>query len=181
MKRYSIFIFAILITLLATESCKKDLGNTSIELSIFSSEKSENQVVNLEILGLEIHYVEGKEKNKWIEIPMDTLKLDISEISMTTANKLGSVSDIAVGRVDKIRLKIGTNHMVLSNGTLFPLSIENVTNDYATLSCNVYMKKDKLYTYFLDFNAKKSVTGNEAEGFILNPILILANVYENEL
>lgn len=179
MLRYSIFFLATLTCMLISTACKKDLGNSSFTISLFSSQKEENKLVHVEILGAEIHFVEGELKNKWFEIPMDTAKLDISEIQQASAFQLGKLNEVPVGRVDKIRLKIGTEHTVNYNGSTYPLSIQNVTNDYATLNCNVYMKKDKLYTYFIDLNAKQSVTGNEMSGFILNPIVVLANVYEN--
>lgn len=84
---------------------------------------------------------------------------------------LADDADVPPGKVDQMRLVLGTNNSVVIDGASFELRTPSYTQTGLTFDMNVFLKSNKKYEALIDFDAHQSIVSEGVGAFILKPTI----------
>jgi hypothetical protein len=199
-KNYLIaFVATALLAVITMFSCKKESpgienpkeGKTELTMRL-TDDPSEYDAVFIDIKSVEID-MEGKST-----VTLVPLRPGIYDL-MKFRNGIDTLlikSDVEPGKINQIRLLLGSNNSVVVDGQSYPLNTPSAQESGLKLNLNEELVANTPYTMWLDFDAGKSIvkTGNgkynlkpvvrayavatdgRIEGYVL-PGIALATVY----
>lgn len=80
-------------------------------------------------------------------------------------------AEIPTGRLHQIRLVLGTNNSIVSNGTIYQLETPSSMQSGLKLNVQHDVTGGILYTMLLDFDAGRSIVTSGGGKFILKPVI----------
>lgn len=75
------------------------------------------------------------------------------------------------GRLNQIRLILGSNNEVMVNGTVHPLQTPSAQQSGLKLNVQQELAAGVTYDFWLDFDAQRSIVATGGGGFILKPVI----------
>ena len=175
MKKISIWLFALSIIALMTQSCKKEESGSSTtptkfaNLKIYLTDAPANvyQQVNVEVLQVEIHSTGGG----WQTLPI--LNPAVYNL-LDYTNGLDTLilnDSLPVGKISQIRLILGSNNTIMVDSVVYPLSTPSAEQSGLKLQIHQDLEANITYAITLDFDVAKSVhkTGNGT--YKLKPVI----------
>jgi Domain of unknown function (DUF4382) len=179
--RKLLFIFASL-SILFVYACKKEetaASEPTLELRLTDG-PGDYESVNIDVIGAEVHVNKDTGKTEsWLPISIKPGVYDILKLSNGVDTLLGSVK-LPLADIKEIRLKLGTNNTVKTNGQTFVLTIPSGGDSGLKLKFEKKIVAGISYKVTLDFDAAKSIK-EESKGsnFKLRPVLRLITEANN--
>lgn len=84
--------------------------------------------------------------------------------------------DLAAGKVEQIRLILGSNNSVVVNGTTYPLSTPSAQQSGLKLQVHQTFEPGVEYAILLDFDANQSIVTQGNGGYSLKPVIRTVDV-----
>lgn len=125
------------------------------------------EAVYVDVQGVEVNH----ETKGWITLniakpgPYNLLDL------RNGTDALLCTSDIPAGRINQVRLILGSNNTVKVKGVTYPLDAPSAEQSGLKLNLNADLVADASYSFWLDFDAGKSVVETGAGAYKLKPLL----------
>lgn len=159
-------------TITVFTACKKDPAQTGEMTVLMTDAPGDFKEVNVEILGVEIHYNDGDTVNGWVSLPTKAGIYDLLTLQDSVTALLASGTNMKVGKVNQMRLILGNNNTVVidSIGT-FPLTIPSGQNTGLKLNINENIPIDMKLQITLDFDAKASIIKTGSDEYKLKPVI----------
>ncbi len=127
--------------------------------------------VTVNVVRLEIHKNGSDSTSGWQLLSDSAQTVNLLDLT-NGKNKLLATKDLDPGTYSQIRLILGTNNTVTSDGNDYALTIPSSTQTGIKINANITVNAGDTYNILLDFNAAQSIhkTGNGR--FMMNPLFI---------
>lgn len=125
--------------------------------------------VNVEIIGVEIHY-SGHDSAKWIALPTNQSIYDLLLLQNDITTVLTGSEQISPGKVTQMRLILGENNSVMVDSLMYPLKTPSAQQSGLKINLNHTFLAGKNYEILVDFDANKSVVESDSGKYILKPV-----------
>lgn len=112
----------------------------------------------------------SEQQEEWQTISTQPMRVDLLKLDNGADTLLGT-AQLETGTYNQLRMVLGTNNEVISDGTSYTLTIPSGQESGYKVNLNADVVDDSTVTKIIDFDAARSiaVTGNEQ--YILNPVL----------
>lgn len=166
-------LFALgVIASFSLNSCKKnDESKTPLTHSQVSFRLTDApgayEAVYIDVQGVEVNH----ETKGWITLKVDKPgRYNLLDLRNGT-DALLCTSDIPVGRINQVRLILGSANSVQVKGKEYPLDAPSAEQSGLKLNLNQELTADASYSFWLDFDAGKSVVETGSGSYKLKPLL----------
>ena len=159
-------------------SCAKNeassTGKARLQVAL-TDEPGNYDVVNIEVQDVRINYSSDSVKG-WVSLPgVKTGNYDILRLANGKDTLLAN-AEIQTGRIQQIRLILGSNNFVKLNGQTYNLKTPSAQQSGLKIKINQDVNGGITYKLLLDFDASRSIvqTGNgnnNNEKYILKPVI----------
>ncbi len=169
MKKTLFFALAVFASFSMT-SCKKDSEGTARLQVRLTDAPGDYEAVHVDIKGIEINSGEGD--NGWVALKnIHTGVYDLLKLTGGLDTLLAS-EELPAGHISQIRLILGENNTVKTNGQVFALKTPSAQQSGLKLKVNATLTEGITYTILLDFDAARSVVSAGNSGnFNLKPVI----------
>ncbi len=170
--RKLLFAFTAM-SILLVFACKKDeatANEPTLELSLTDG-PGDFEAVLIDVIGAEVHINKDTGKTgSWLPLTIKPGIYDILKLSNGVDTTLGATK-LPLGDIKEIRLKLGTNNSVKTNGQTYVLTIPSGGESGLKIKFEKKMLAGISYKVKLDFDAAKSIKEESKGGFKLRPVL----------
>ena len=170
--RKLLFAFTAMAILLVF-ACKKDdvtANDPTLELSLTDG-PGDFEAVLIDVIGAEVHVNKDTGKTEsWVPLVIKPGIYDILKLSNGTDTVLGSTK-LPLADIKEIRLKLGTNNSVKTNGQTYVLTIPSGGESGLKIKFEKKILAGISYKVKLDFDAAKSIKEESKGGFKMRPVL----------
>lgn len=80
-------------------------------------------------------------------------------------------ASLPAGKIGQIRLVLGANNSVVVNGTSYPLNTPSAQESGLKLNLHNVLEANGAYTFWIDFDAAKSIVTTGNGGYKLKPVI----------
>lgn len=87
------------------------------------------------------------------------------------ADALVCESDVPIGHISQMRLVLGNQNSVVIKDVVYPLSTPSAMQSGLKLNVQQNLDVDSSYTFWLDFDAQKSIVENGKDDYSLKPVI----------
>lgn len=108
-------------------------------------------------------------------ISKEARQIDLLSLKENAAQLIGEVQ-IPAGEYEQIRLVLGENSKIVSNGETHPLKVPSGSESGLKLSGSFMLRGGRITEILLDFSAERSVQFNKGQGFLLQPVIKVSSV-----
>lgn len=153
-------------------SCKKNdesksLVTTSQMSFRLTDAPGAYEAVYIDVQGIEVNH----ETKGWISLNVDKPgRYNLLDLR-NGADVLLCQSDVPSGKVNQVRLILGSNNSVKVKGKEYPLDAPSAEQSGLKLNLMQDLKADASYSFWLDFDAGKSVVETGSGSYKLKPLL----------
>jgi len=152
-------------------SCNNDSGQTARVVVTLTDSPGDYDAVNIDVIGLEVHANQGEQQNGWISLNTNAAVYDLLLLTNGTEALLAD-TEFPTGKISQLRLILGDNNTLLTEGNTFPLTIPSGQESGLKLIINETLEEGITYTIKLDFDAARSVVKAGTLGkFNLKPVI----------
>lgn len=174
--KYLAGILAITLIVLAFEGCNKD-GGTSRMYVKMKDVPGPYQQVNVDIKRVDIHYADSdKGSGGWVSLPTNAGVYDLLTLQNNVTVVLTNPDDIPAGKVEQMRLILGSNNSLMIDSLMFPLTAPSSENTGLKFNLNFDFIEDKSYEVKIDFDASMSIVLNGHGGYSLKPVIKVESI-----
>lgn len=124
----------------------------------------------MDIKGIEIN--SGDQDNGWVALK--SIRPGVYDLLKLTGglDTLLASEELPAGRISQIRLLLGENNSVKTNGQVYPLKTPSAQQSGLKLKVNATLTEGITYTILLDFDAARSVvSAGNSGGYNLKPVI----------
>lgn len=172
-----IMIVALALISLIT-ACNKD-GGTSRMYVKMKDAPGDFQQVNVEVIGVEVHYSNDSEGNEgWVSLPTNAGVYDLIQLQNNITAVLTDPTDIPAGSVTQMRLILGANNSVMVDSTVLFLATPSAQNTGLKFNLNTNFHEDHSYEVLIDFDAAASIVLEGNGSFSLKPVIKVESITE---
>lgn len=174
--KFLIGILAIGLIVGGIEGCSKD-GGTSRMYVRMKDVPGPFQQVNVDIKRVDIHYSDtDKGSNGWVSLPTNAGVYDLLTLQNNVTVVLTNPDDIPAGKVQQMRLILGSTNSVMIDSLMFPLSAPSSENTGLKFNLDFDFIKDKSYEVKIDFDAQHSIVLDGHGGYSLKPVIKVESI-----
>lgn len=164
---------AVMITALSllVISCDKNDSNGKARLQVYlTDDPGDYEEVLIDVQDIKVNY-STHENDGWISLEnvnrgtYDVLKLVNDQDTLLADAELNS------GRIEQIRLVLGPNNFVKTNGKLFKLDAPSSQQSGLKLNLHQDVNGDMVYKLLLDFDVAKSIHTTGSGKYMLKPVI----------
>jgi hypothetical protein len=165
------YLFACLLFTLSLGSCSNKDSDEKARLEIrLTDDPAAYDAVFIDIKDVQIN-VSGDDDNGWQSVA-GVQKGIINLLDLVNdKDTLLCKAEIPSGKLHQIRLVLGTNNTIVSNGTTYQLETPSAMQSGLKLNVQQNVTGGILYTMLLDFDAARSVVNTGGGKFILKPVI----------
>ena len=172
MRTKLITLLAIMATIIFFSCNKEDkISNNKARLQVaLTDDPGDFQAVFIDVKDIKINYSTDTSSGWQSLANVNTGQYDLLKLVNDDDTVLAS-ADISTGRVEQIRLVLGTENFVKINGQLIKLETPSAEQSGLKLNIHQDVKAGILYKLLLDFDVAKSIhkTGNGK--YMLKPVI----------
>jgi hypothetical protein len=132
------------------------------------------QEVNVEIKEIQVNYLDSG----WVVLGTGAGVYDLLKLQDEVTAPLVEGQDIPVGKMNKMRLILGSNNTVMVDSVYSPLATTSAENTGLKMKTDTKIKADQEYEILFDFDAEKSVDIQGNGSYSLKPSLKTLSVLE---
>ena len=168
MKRFMKSGIAIVLAGLALlyTSCSND-GTTRLEVRLTDS-PGNYQEVNIDIQSVQVNSSEGN--SGWVSLNIEEGVYDILKLTNGIDTLLGSI-ELPAGKIEQIRLVLGSNNSVKIDGQTIDLSTPSAQQSGLKLNLHANLTEGVTYKILLDFDAARSIVAKGNGTYGLKPVI----------
>ncbi|HEY1038213.1 MAG TPA: DUF4382 domain-containing protein [Bacteroidia bacterium] len=153
-------------------SCKKDKPGESRMTLQMTDAPADYLAVNVEIVGASVHLVnEG-----WVDVPVTTGVYNLLTLQNDVTATLAPNVSIPLGRVNQMRLHIGTNNSIVTANGTYGLKIPSGEESGIKINLNEDFLDHQHTFIVLDFDARASVVENGNNSYSLKPVIKIKSI-----
>lgn len=173
MKRtYAICLLA-LFALLVLPACKKKSGNGYLTVKM-TDDPADYDSVNVEIIGTEIHY--SGPNSGWTTLPTVSGIYNLLDLQNNVTTILVNPYVLPEGKVQQMRLILGTQNSVVVDSVSYPLELSSQTQNGIKIQLNTTINSGDSLEILLDFDAHESVVEQGNNVYKLKPVVDLEGI-----
>ena len=168
MKRLLVLTFALSTMLF---SCSKDkkigtpAGKAHVDMYLTDG-PGNYDAINLDIQGVEMT-VAG---TAVINFPITAGIYNLLDFKNGLDTFLGT-ADVPAGKIQQIRLVLGSNNTIVENGVSYPLTTPSGQTSGIKLNFHTTLAADSAYKIWIDFDAAKSIHQTGSGNYMLKPVI----------
>jgi hypothetical protein len=159
-----VFVFALLVSI-AFIACKKESGTSTLRVRLTDAPASWEEV-NIDLKEVKVNF--NNDTAGWVSLETKDTIYNLLGLQ-NGLDTLIAQGTFPTNTVNEIRLVLGDNNTIKSNGQIYPLTIPSGST--SGLKIKVHKKLDEtIETVVLDFDAGASVT-EEQGSYKLRPVI----------
>ncbi len=154
-------------------SCNNDSSQTARIIVTLTDSPGDYDAVNIDVIGLEVHASQGEQQSGWTSLNTNSAVYDLLQLTNGTEALLAD-TEFPTGKISQLRLVLGDNNTVLTEGNELPLALTVPSGQESGLKLliNETLEAGITYTFKLDFDAARSVVKAGTSGkFNLKPVI----------
>jgi hypothetical protein len=160
--------FACIVTFFfACESDEKKNAKLQVWLT---DAPGDYQEVKIDVQGVEIHASENDDGKGWTSVNVKTGIYDLLELTNGLDTLLGEV-ELPAGKISQIRLKLGDNNSLVTDGQTFDLSTPSAQQSGLKLQIHQTLEEGITYKILLDFDVARSIVKTGNGNYKLKPVI----------
>lgn len=156
----------LLFTVVLFCSCSSD-DTARLEVRLTDS-PGDYEEVNIDVQGVEVNGSNGN--SGWVSLDIEEGIYDILKLTNGIDTLLGSV-ELPAGRLQQIRLILGSENSVKINGQTFDLGTPSGQQSGLKLNLHANLMEGITYTILLDFDAARSIVDRGNGTYSLKPVI----------
>lgn len=172
MKKLFLPVVLLCAAIFSFQSCKKDDDNPNNSGTAKVSMRLTDGPANYDHVYIDIQQVvvtmEGSAAVT--VVPIRPGIYDLLDFS-NGADTLLAEANVPAGKVSQIRLVLGENNSVVVDGTSYPMSTPSAQESGLKLNLKETLEAGGSYTFWLDFDAGKSIVQTGNGGYKLKPVI----------
>lgn len=174
-KLTSLFLAVVAVTTFSSCSEDDDQNGNSAQLAIYMTDApGDYDEVWVNVTDVQIKTDASATDEGWTSVGnVKTGRYDLLSLTGGVTQLLADVN-VPAGPLGQIRLVLGNDNTVVSNGETFDLSTPSAQQSGLKLQVNQNLEAGKRYEFLLDFNVDESIVRQGNGGFILKPVIRLA-------
>lgn len=171
-------LFLGLLALLST-GCKKDKADTAAMEVMMTDAPAEFLNVYVDVKEVRIRYVtndtnDTSSTSGWVTLNTNAQVYDLLELRNDLTVALANKMDLPVGRVNQIRLVLGSNNYVVTKDSIaFPLVIPSSSESGLKIQTNILLEAGTTTVIVVDFDAEASVREQVGGYYRMSPVIHL--------
>lgn len=169
--KFLLFLFVCSLFTVSLSSCSNKDSDEKAKLEIrLTDDPAAYEAVYIDIKDVQIN-VTGDDDKGWQSVA-NVQKGIINLLDLVNdKDTLLCKADIPSGKLHQIRLVLGTNNSIVSNGVTYQLETPSAEQSGLKLNVQQNVTGGILYTILLDFDAGRSVVTSGSGKFILKPVI----------
>jgi len=161
----AIFPLSLILLSVAVFSCTKSSDKSSVEIKLTDGPGPYSEV-NIDIQGIEI----TGDSISTVMLDVTPAIVNLLDFSNGVDTLIGTGS-LEPGKVEQIRLILGSNNTVRVDGVTYPLSTPSAEQSGLKLQIHQTFEAGVKYSILLDFDANKSIVETGNGTFKLKPVI----------
>src|SRR5688572_26730265 len=151
-------------------ACESD-EKTNAKLQVWLTDApGDYQEVKIDVQGVEIHASENDDGKGWTSVNVKTGIYDLLELTNGLDTLLGEV-ELPAGKISQIRLKLGDNNSLVTDGQTFDLSTPSAQQSGLKLQIHQTLEEGITYKILLDFDVARSIVKTGNGNYKLKPVI----------
>ncbi len=151
---------------LVYSSCSKDSA-ARLEVRLTDS-PGDYEEVNIDIQEVNVNSSDGN--SGWISMDIEGGTFNILELTNGIDTLLGAI-ELPAGKIEQIRLVLGSNNSVKVDGQTFDLSTPSAQQSGLKLNLHAELTEGITYKILLDFDAARSIVARGNGTYSLKPVI----------
>ena len=154
-------------------SCSKDDENKNVsKLSLYLTDDPANyQQVNIDVQSIQVKFSDADGEEGWVTLnPVKKGVYNLLDFS-NGMDTLLTTAELPAGKLQQIRLVLGSNNTVKVDGTTHNLTTPSAQQSGLKLKVNADLVEGIEYKMWLDFDAGKSIVTTGSNKYILKPVI----------
>ena len=167
---------AAFLILIGVAACKKN--NETAHMTVkMTDEPGDYDTVNVEILEVQVHYSNDEDdESGWVTLATEVGNYDLLLLQDGVTTILSEDVEIPVGKLQQMRLILGSNNYVVIEEEIFPLALSSQDKTGLKLNLNTTVAADDEIEITFDFDADKSINETGSGTYKLKPVLKVVEV-----
>ena len=157
-------IASIVLVAFLISACSDDQKNARVEVRLTDA-PGDYEEVNIDIQDVEVNANDG-----WRSLDIIPGVYNLLELTNGLDSLLGSV-EVPEGEISQIRLVLGDNNSIKTDGQVFDLSTPSAQQSGLKLNVHETLQGGITYRFLLDFDAAKSIVKTGNGSFKLKPVI----------
>ncbi len=179
MKTTGKFLVALLSLIILLVACNKK-GQTGTMTVKMKDNPVEFEAVYVEVLRVEVqHSNSSGGSSGWINLETEAGIYNLLELQNGLTATLSENVTLPVGRVNQMRLILGSQNSVQVEGQAFPLLLSSQDETGLKFNLNANINADQNVEVLFDFDAEKSIVIEGTGSFRLKPVIKVESVIYN--
>lgn len=173
----------VLLTVLVTvfAACRKEDDESRMMVKMKDSagefeQPGDFQEVNVDVIGVEIHYSSGDDGSGWVSLRTNKGIYNLLELQNNLFAVLAQPTDVPAGKVDQMRLKLGSDNTIKVDGVVHALSTPSAQQSGLKFNLNSTLAADVTYEVLIDFDSQKSIVLDGSGSYSLKPVIKVESI-----
>lgn len=164
-----LLLFATSLTLALFSCQKNDSGKARIQVALTDGPGNYDEV-NIDVQDIRINYSNDDDKG-WVSLDgVKTGNYDVLKLANGKDTLLAD-AQINTGRIQQIRLVLGSNNFVRLNGQRYDLQTPSAQQSGLKLNIHQDVNEGILYKLVMDFDASRSIVETGNKKYNLKPVI----------
>lgn len=170
MKKFLVvFFMATAVLISCNDDSEKGTGTLKVSLT---DAPGDYEAVLVDLQGLRINTSpDSLTESGWQDLTLDTMG-QIDLLKLTDGNSiLLTEEELPVGRINQMRMILGTNNEIVVNGDTLDLETPSAQQSGLKFNIHADIQEGQTYSMTLDFDAEKSVVDKGDGTYSLKPVI----------
>ena len=177
MKSFIIKSFAAICIIATVVSCNKSSKTAVLAISM-TDQPVDFDSVNVEITDVQIHFSQGDSANPsdWASLATNAGVYNLLELQNGVTAALTNPDDIPVGKLQQMRLILGSNNYVVIDSVVHPLEISSQDKTGIKINLKTEVTANDSIEILIDFDASQSIIEKGTGQFMLKPVIKVEDI-----
>lgn len=172
MKKFIFLAAAILVSAAFFAGCNKDDNNGSTRMQVYLTDgPAAFDAVYIDIKDVQVKYSTEESESGWQSLNLGRVGVYNLLDFRNGYDTLLAVATVPSGRINQIRLLLGTNNSVVLNGVAYPLTTPSGQESGVKLNIHADLVSDIDYKLWIDFDASRSIVLTGSGKYMLKPVI----------
>jgi len=145
--------------------CRKDEADGKM-MVMMTDAPGVFQQVNVEIRQVRVHTEKG-----WMDLPTNSGVYNLLTLQNGVQTALVAATPAPAGKVDQMRLVLGSNNTVMVDNIVYPLSTPSGSESGIKIKNPIFVQANSTTVVLIDFNAQTSVVLQGNGTYQLKPVI----------
>lgn len=150
---------------------KSEEGFSSLTVKMIDA-PGDFQQVNVEVLQVKVNH----STTGWVDLPTVAGVYDLLTLQNDVSATLVNVGSLPAGKINQLRLILGSNNTVMVDSIVYPLSTPSAQMSGLKINLNHQFFPNQLYELVLDFEAETSIVKQGNGEYSLKPVIKITSI-----